>query len=514
MISADYHSPRWYILTYLGNHRDALKHLALIDLPSFAPEFYALESTRSCRQDFMEFGSYAFVFGTQDQIYGLKRQFLRSFNFLPMAHGNGQCHPYVAEAVIEQLRLVEAANDGRIPYMPYPTDVVVGDSVRILVGEFAGQEAKATTKKGSKYREIVLEIADKFLVPLCKLKVGEYEIVQYNEVSDQHGTGLVTKEDREFLHQALGRHYGVIKADDATKANDCILVNAIATRYRYATPTTHLQRIKLSVMLTVAYTILDDVDEQRHYIEHTVNLVSSSSNPAHKASAYCTLYGCTFNEEYFNLYISALKNAKEGRNVKSIAQASQLMDEYRRWSDMLHPRKSRRTLLCSDDAPCWYVIETAAPLADVTGRLTQCGMTFCDLSLTTDSGNVILLVRTTFEELLKLWQSWPSITIVRENRDGDYFPLCFDDVAIDDYRFLLSAKPDNVAHLDLTAEYDAILTKAKRKTVTIEGRKMQGIIGTYTAKRRRRRRFILHLRHLCAIAIPFSLTDKTHQPKQ
>lgn len=337
MSSLSTHQPQWYVLSYLGSHRDALKRLALIECPYFAPEFFAHESARSSRRDYCTFSSYAFVQATQDRIYQLKRDVLRPFNFLPMAQGVDGHHPYVSDETINQLRHVEAANDGKIPYIPYPTDVVIGDTIKILVGQFQGQEARAIKRNGSKYRQIVLDIAGKFIIPLCKLKVGEYEIISFSDKGNKSAGSGVRKEDLAFLNDALKRHYGIGETTDEQRATDEVRTQAIILRYRSLTPTTHLQRIKVATLLVMAYTIVRQTDQQQHYIGHALNLLKDRCTPSQKASAYAMLYACTMKEDYYTSCLAECAAAKEG------SKASEDIARYRKWHLMLHPKRTKTT---------------------------------------------------------------------------------------------------------------------------------------------------------------------------
>lgn len=495
--------PRWYVLTYLGTHHDALKRLSHIDLPFFAPEFFAQSSENGNRQDYIHSTSYAFVHGTQNQIYDLKRQGLRSFNFLPKTQGNNQEHPFVEDYVIDQLRKVEEVNDGKIPYMPYPTDVVVGDTIRILVGQFEGLQAKAITRNGSKYRQVILDIAGKFVIPLCKLKVGEYEIISYNDKDDKTTSANIREEDISFLYEALKRHHGIEQTDQARRDEDISLVTAISLRYRNAISSTHQQRVKVSVLLAMAYTVLDDEEEQRHYVGHTINLLEGKCSSALKAKAYCALYACTFNEEYFNQYLSVKQTIKESKDMKSIIKIEEKMDFYRQWYLKHHPRKSRYTLVCQNPDIGWFAIETSF-LEDTINFFVQNDITTYDPSLTAKNGMSILLVRSTFEQLQDIQSNHPSFDFLRENNNGQLSPLQYDDAEVDDYRYLLNAMPDAIQHIELTPDYDAILARAKRTTYLLDNRALSGIISTHIINNIKQRRFILNLRHLGAIAIPYS----------
>ena len=252
MLSDTANVPHWYILTYIGSHRDAEKRLAKVDLPSFVPVFFAQDLKKESAHDYQYFSNYAFVLGTQNQIYQQKLTVLRTFNFMPKNYGKDRIHPYVEEYVIKQLRRIEEINGGKIPFLPYPSDVIVGDTIRILTGQFKDHEATAIRKNGSKYRDIVFDVAGKFLIPLCKLRVGEYEIVKYSKETNGSATVKVTTEDVTFLREALERHYRIKPADESCLSQDRTKTENLVERYRKGTPATHLQRVRISLFLVMA----------------------------------------------------------------------------------------------------------------------------------------------------------------------------------------------------------------------------------------------------------------------
>ena len=102
MLSDTANVPHWYILTYIGSHHDAEKRLAMVDLPSFAPVFFAQDMKKENAHDYRHISNYAFVLGTQNQIYKHKLTVLRTFNFMPKNYGKDHTHPYVEEHVVKQ----------------------------------------------------------------------------------------------------------------------------------------------------------------------------------------------------------------------------------------------------------------------------------------------------------------------------------------------------------------------------------------------------------------------------
>lgn len=341
MLSDTANVPHWYILTYIGSHRDAEKRLAKVDLPSFVPVFFAQDQKKENAHDYRYFSNYAFVLGTQNQIYKQKLTVLRTFNFMPKNYGRDNAHPYVEEYVVKQLRRIEEINGGKIPFQPYPTDVIVGDTIRILTGEFKDYEATAIKKNGSKYRDIVLDIAGKFFIPLGKLKLGEYEIVKYSKEANDSATVKVKTEDVAFLREALERHYRINPADESTLSHDRTKTENIVEHYRKGTPATHLQRVKTSLLQVMAYTILENNEQQLHYIKHTLNLIQEKCSLSLKANVYCNLYGCTFNGEYYSLYIATRKEAQGTKEEAAISKINEVMNLYTRWNIVLHPHQSR-----------------------------------------------------------------------------------------------------------------------------------------------------------------------------
>lgn len=501
MFSADANSPRWYVLSYLGTHRDALKRLSQIDLPYFAPEFFAQESARGTRQDYLQFCSYAFIQGTQNQIYELKRQTLRSFNFLPKCQGTDPHHPFVEDYVIQQLHKVEETNNGKIPFMPYPTDVVVGDTILILSGEFEGQKAKAVTKNGSKYRQIILDIAGTFIIPLCKLKVGEYEIIGYNSSKKKTTTSGIRASDTAFLQEALGRHHCVTPSDEAQLSADSSHAQAIALHYHNINPDSHQQRIRITALLAMAYTIIGDKDKQRHYVDHTIKLLTNRCSAIQKADTYCTLYGCTLREDFYNHYLTAKDSAKECKDMKSITKISNQMNIYRQWNKKVHPLISKRPLICKQTAIHWFAIETSSSTDELSQQFTRNGITTFNPSITSKNGKAILLVLSTFSQLREIHSSCQPFAFITETVNGHDTPLYYTRKEIEAYRHLLTTKSEDIEHLPLSPDHEELLIKAKRSTITIQGKQLTGIISNQQSSNQYQQRFIIHLRHLDAIAV-------------
>lgn len=502
MLSDTANVPHWYILTYIGSHRDAEKRLAKVDLPSFVPVFFAQDLKKENAHDYQYFSNYAFVLGTQNQIYEQKLTVLRTFNFMLKSYGKDQTHPYVEEYVVKQMRRIEEINDGKIPFMPYPTDVIVGDTIRILTGEFNGQVATAIRKNGSKYRDIVLDVAGRFVIPLCKLKVGEYEIVKYSKEANGSATVKVKTEDVAFLREALERHYHIKPADDSCLLQDKSKTENLVERYRKGTPATHLQRIKTSLFFVMAYTILDDNEQQLHYIKHTLNLIQEKCSLSLKASVYCNLYGCTFNGEYYSFYIATRKEAQGTKEEAAISKLNEVMNLYSKWNLILHPRQLRHTLKCDTTDAQWFALELISPMDEVTEYLKEKGIETYNPEVKSQSNKNVLLAYSTFETLRTIQKDNGLFAFMRDAQDNQDLPLYLTDTEVSDYHHMMDTASKNLQRLDLTPEFDALFSKSKLTTIPFHDREIHGIIGTSKIKRTTHQRFIIYLRHLAALAIP------------
>lgn len=492
--------PHWYILTYIGSHRDAEKRLAMVDMPSYVPQFFTKDSKPNGVKDFRHFVNYAFVLGTQNQIYEQKRKELRSFNFLPQHNGDEHNHPFVEDYVVDQLRKIETIYGGKIPFMPYPTDVIAGDTVRILTGEFKDLQATAITKNGSKYRQILLEISDTFVIPLCKLKIGDYEIVKYSDKNAQSAS-KVRKEDITFLHNALERFYRLTKADDTQLAQDKTKIHTLINLYKNSAPSSPVQRVKTSLLLVMAYTTLDNEEKQVHYIKHSLNLMQDNKSLSLKANTYCILYGCTFNGEYYNQYVALRKDAFGTKDEKAFTKLNEQMETYRKWNVILHPHRFRHALQCSNDNTMWFALELSSPLKEVVKHLENNNIPTYNPEVTSSKGKTVLLAFSTFIELQKIQTVPPFFSFIREERDDHDEPLYVSNTEVDDYRYLLSSTSEGLEHIELTPEYHDIFTKSKTETININGRELHGIINTTSNHNSTQQRFIIYLRHLTAIAI-------------
>lgn len=502
MLSDTANVPHWYILTYIGSHRDAEKRLAKVDLPSFVPVFFAQDLKKENAHDYQYFSNYAFVLGTQNQIYEQKQIALRTFNFMPKIYGKDQTHPYVEEYVVKQLRRIEEINGGKIPFLPYPTDVIVGDTIRILTRELNGQVATAIRKNGSKYRDIVLDVAGRFVIPLCKLKVGEYEIVKYSKEANGSATVKVKTEDVSFLREALERHYHIKPADEACLSQDKAKTENLIERYRKGTPATHLQRIKTSLFLVMAYTILDDNEQQLHYIKHTLNLIQEKCSLSLKASVYCNLYGCTFNGEYYSFYIATRKEAQGTKEEATISKFNEVMNLYSKWNLILHPRQLRHTLKCDTTDAQWFALELISPMDEVTEYLKEKDIETYNPEIKSQSNKKVLLAYSAFETLRTIQKNNGLFAFMRDAQDNQNVPLYLTDTEVSDYRHVMDTASEDLQRLDLTSECDALFSKSKATTIPFHGREIHGIIGTSKIKRTTHQRFIIYLRHLAAIAVP------------
>lgn len=503
MQSDSINQSHWYILSYLGNHRDAVKRLNLVKIPSFAPTFFGQESNNSNKQDFLLFANYAFVYATQNQIYDLKRKELHTFNFLPKNFGKEQVHPYVEEYVIEQLRKIEEINGGKIPFMPYPTDVLDGDTIMILEGQFKGLKATAIKKNGSKYRQIVLDVAEKFIIPLGKLKAGEFEIVNYRNSRNNTKNTKIKKEDVIFLQEALGRYYGVFNREEDINSNDKRHVKQILERYKAITPGTHTQRVKLALLLVMANTIQEDEKEKTHYIKYTTELIQENCSTDLRANAYCTLYGCTFNEVYSYKFNATITKKEKGKEEKVISKYDELMNQYKQWNITLYHRKKKQELICNNPCTLWFALEISSLTESIKQILEEKNIQTYDPHIKTQAGKNVLLAHSTFNTLSSLQNPTLHFTFFKIREADQVMPLYFSDRDIEDYQYIINSGIDDLEVIDLTTEIEDILSRTRKISFPVNARFINGIIYTVTNKGKKENRFVFYLPHLIALSIPY-----------
>lgn len=222
-----------------------------------------------------------------------------------------------------------------------------------------------------------------------------------------------------------------------------------------------------------------------------------------RATVYSSLYGCTFNEEYHDLYIATRKEAQGTKEEKSLARINEQMELYCRWNNLLHPRQSQYTQKCDTNEVKWFALELLSPIKDVVSYLEDKGITAYNPEVKSQNEKTVLLAHSTFETLRGIQTANGSFAFIRDIRDCVDVPLYLADVEVADYRHVMEMASEEIQHFNLTPESDNIFLKARKTSVLCHGSEVQCILGVNNNKSKEHRSCIIYMRHLAAVIIPY-----------
>lgn len=112
---------------------------------------------------------------------------------------------------MENLRWVARSYSDELPvYVPEAGYLRKGDRIRITDGRFKGVEASVVIQPGVGEREVMVCVDNWMWVPLLRVQPGEYEVIGLAEEGKHVYTRLDNSRIQNGLHEALGRHWGMV----------------------------------------------------------------------------------------------------------------------------------------------------------------------------------------------------------------------------------------------------------------------------------------------------------------
>lgn len=366
--------PRWYILDCLKSVPQARKELqAVLDshkddgLDFYVPNFFMVDHKgKSIPVHNRTSKNYVFIYASENQLFQLKfrdRRELYHYNLLPLIKGTEPHHPYVDTHVIAQLKKIADINDDIITATAYVEDIVEGDKIRILTGPYAGFQATAITRNGSKYRDIVLNIVSTATIPLGRLQNCDFEIIEHGTKARNNYTAALCNRNLQRLHTYL-RHYHAIDdtIDERQAAEETRDAESIIRTTPDVTEGSTIILARRLATLICAYTVTRDDYHRDRVVAHAQRLLDAATvNDTTRLLLLSALYGTTLAPQYHDL-ITTLVGSAANSTKGSQADILQRVSDYRQWADIKTARSQQRyqqlhTVNYDDaDTPLWYAV--------------------------------------------------------------------------------------------------------------------------------------------------------------
>lgn len=270
-------------------------------LKFYAPKFFSLEDCKQkmSRLESSIFQNYVFVYGSQDFIYYLKKTQMPALFFFRSANMNGIRFPYVEQYVIDELKALEKKNE-KIPYIPFVEEVAEGDTIRITEGQYKDFVATAVRDGKKHSKQIVLNVADYLVVPLCTLKQGSFEIIKYSKNSSMPYIPADINKHHDIIIDGLKHYHNIEKCD----SKDAFVIKSkaenIINAHKKSSFSVLSMRCKHAAMMLYASMICQTEKENEHYKSLVLELLQNVSSDYDKALLYTALFGCYMDIELFH----------------------------------------------------------------------------------------------------------------------------------------------------------------------------------------------------------------------
>lgn len=509
--SADREVSRWYILTYTGTQPHAVQRLSTVkDLLFYAPEFF-LKQEGVSRRDQWVFRNYAFVFSSQNAIYNLKKCELQDFNFMRSKTAGSTQHPYVSQTDIEQLQKVEQMNYGSIPLTLSTDELIIGDQIEILSGEFQGYRATAVSRSGSKYRQVYLFIADLFIIPLCKLTREEFRIISFANPAKKLADFTLSATDAATLVAAVRRFHGIApSSDDATTADNAFLSRLI-TSCESQKQLTINNRLKVQSLLALCYMVIGDTDKALTCLKVADSILQQKVTKVAGLFHATLRYLSTTLPEHYNQFKTLKSTA-----AKSLVPSSAL-PQLITCAGELHEHLNKRTIrnLSPDfftgghHTAYWFCLTAPKTKTEAIRLFRDLDIPIYapvvpDVHAARDHKNILkdlFFVRTTYDTLLTLRDEHRLFTILTQTIDQHTQVLIYTDDTIRTFDYVITHDVPHRQLLHYTPREERNVLKSQRTTITLNNHQLQGHLMTTRTPTKTQQKVVFLLPGVAAIAI-------------
>lgn len=504
----DRNTQHWYILCYAGSHANALQKLSSVEgLEYYAPNFF-IEHQNTGKHDVWSHRSYCFVLGSQDSIYELKKKALAPFIFMPSPDKSNISHPYVSEYDIEQLRKVEVVNNGVIPLILSTEDVVEGDTVEILTGNFQGSIATAVARSGSRYRQTYLVIRNLFIIPLARLAAEDFRIIGFSRESTPADHFQLTDAEAELLSLAVKDKYDIHPLPSETKAQNRDGLSALIGKCRSINTPPFDTRIRLNIIMALAYMILGGNDSFAHHLNLSDTLARKKTSRSTGLFHSALRYLCTSFPEHYNDY--AMRRKEYNRSIPpSMQMLLETAEELWRLQSTRKTQGAPSGLYeGDDDTEHWFCL--SAPK-----KKTEAIRLFRDRNIPLyapivsdgrrkDQKNILkdlFFVRLTYGALTAVRDEHPLFTILTQEIEHHRQVLTYSDEAIEIFDYVNSLDLPGKELLHYTPQEELRVLNAQKRKITLEGKTLEGHLMSIRLGNSIQEKVLFLLRGVAAVAV-------------
>ena len=140
-------------------------------------------------------GNYIFIRATKEDILRLRQSppFDASLRFLHPDSMPTGCI-YIADSEVQMMRLAIEKMDGEVEYfVPSSKELIVGDSVCVLDGRYAGIKGILESVKGHEGGRVIVPLGDVLAVRTPKISADDIQLLAFARVSDTQSSSYTSR---------------------------------------------------------------------------------------------------------------------------------------------------------------------------------------------------------------------------------------------------------------------------------------------------------------------------------
>lgn len=303
--AVDLNLVQWYVMIAFKKEKTAKEDLEAENrereknkkskLDFFIPMYFELKGsdTNRKRKKCPLIPNYVFIHASLSEIYAYKQTTSYLKFHRPVREDGQRRYTTVPDRQMHDFMQVARHYEEDICYYgPGEMDLIKGDRVRIIGGEFDGIEGILLCTQGKRGDRVLIEIPGVMSVSTCSIAPGLIEILSYST-------------DARHLYNDLKAFFGtsrkallaMLRGEPLSEQTE-IKLRGFIRRMANMQADTHYTEHTLHLILLMAYKAMGEEERCQPHLQWCGQSLSRLASDAKRAHSFTYLYGCTGDARY------------------------------------------------------------------------------------------------------------------------------------------------------------------------------------------------------------------------
>ena len=336
--AVDLNLVQWYVMIAFKKEKAAKEDLEAENrerekhkekkLEFFSPMYFDLKGSdeNKKRKKCPLIPNYVFIHASLNEIYAYKQSASYLKFHRPVTENGQRNYITVPDRQMQDFMRVALHYEKDICYYaPGEMNLVKGDKVRIIGGEFNGVEGILLCTQGKRGDRVLIEIPSVMSISTCSIAPELIEILSYS--SD---TRHLYNDLKAFFNTARKALFTVLRGERMSEREEIKLRGFIRRMANMQTDTLHTES-SLHLILLMAYKALGEEELCTSHLQWCCNYFSNMTTDVKRAYHFTYLFGCTGDKE---LLVQAHQITDTWSLEKATAKQKEILNDLRTFIEL------------------------------------------------------------------------------------------------------------------------------------------------------------------------------------